>query len=248
MMVLVLAETVILVILSVLVAGLLRGYAAVLNRLHQLDGGDTGSPPPFRTVAGVTPPATHRVETRTEWSPAHDIAGVSLDNEILTARTVGVEHDTIIAFLSSGCEGCAGFWQELAELGRSAVPSGTRLIVVCKSPDEESPSVLKQLCPSGVDLIMSSSAWADYEVPGSPFVLVVDGQSGRVKGEGSGVSFSQIGGLIAQAVADQAHRGAVVKPQADREREADVDRVLLAAGIGPLDRSLYPDEQAGSPQ
>lgn len=38
MIALVTVETVLLLILSVLVAGLLRGYATVLRRLHQLDG------------------------------------------------------------------------------------------------------------------------------------------------------------------------------------------------------------------
>jgi hypothetical protein len=67
--------------------------------------------------------------------------------------------------------------------------------------------------------------------------MVVDGRTGRVKGEGSGQSFSQVGGLIAQAVGDSRRR--IVKPAADREREEDVDRALLAAGITPADPSLY---------
>jgi hypothetical protein len=83
---------------------------------------------------------------------------------------------------------------------------------------------------------MSSQAWSDYAVPGSPYIVVADGRTGRIKGEGSGTSFSQIGGLIAQASAD---RDRLVKPAADRERESDVDRALLAAGIAPGDPSLY---------
>lgn len=249
-------ETVILAVLCVLVAGLLRGYAAVLRRLHQLDGGaaqPNGGPPPFRTVSGIPePPATSgsapRIEGRDEWAESHDIDGISLHGEIVSVRTVGVEHDTILAFLSSNCEGCTGFWQELGEPGSWSTPQGSRLMVVAKGPEDESPSVLSQLCPDGVDLVMSSQAWADFEVPGSPYVVVADGRTGRVKGEGSGSSFSQVGGLIRQSVEDSRHPAMARKPDADRRRERDVDRILLSAGIGPQDPSLYapvePEERA----
>ena len=42
---LLIVETVILAVLCVLVAGLLRGYASVLRRLHQLDGGAAAARP-----------------------------------------------------------------------------------------------------------------------------------------------------------------------------------------------------------
>jgi hypothetical protein len=122
------------------------------------------------------------------------------------------------------------------------------LLVVTKGPDEESPSVLSQLCPPDIDLLMSSQAWTDFAVPGSPYVVVADGRTGRVKGEGSGSSFSQVGGLIQQSVADGRHpallSGAESKPDADRRRERDIDRVLLSAGIGPNDPSLYGGDDA----
>jgi hypothetical protein len=248
---LVTAETAVLVVLGVLVAGLLRGYAAVLQRLHALEGADRpAAAPPFRTAAGIPGPAVPadagQIEGRDEWSAAHDISGVTLTGEIVTARTVGVEHDTVIAFLSSGCEGCGGFWAELGAGPGWARPSGSRLVVVAKGPEAESPARLGELCPAGVDLLMSSEAWRDYEVPGSPYVVVVDGQTGRVKGEGSGQSFSQVGGLIAQAVSDSAARNDSGKPAADREREADVDRILLQAGIAPGHPSLYAGSDGGA--
>ncbi|MFL6161376.1 MAG: hypothetical protein ACJ74U_04030 [Jatrophihabitantaceae bacterium] len=238
---LLMVETVILAVLCVLVAGLLRGYASVLRRLHQLDGGAATDPPPFRTEAGVIAPAGQRIEGREEWAAAHDIEGVSLRGEIVSVRTVAVPHDTVLAFLSASCEGCAGFWQEL---GVWAIPQGSRLLVVAKGAEQESPSVLSQLCPPEVDLVMSSQAWADYQVPGSPYVVVTDGRTGRVKGEGSGSSFSQVGGLIQQSLADSRHPAMARKPDADRRRERDIDRILLGAGVGPNDPSLYaPVEQ-----
>jgi len=237
---LLIAETVILAVLCVLVAGLLRGYASVLRRLHQLDGGVApAAAPPFRTAAGIVEPAAgQRIEGRDEWAEAHDIEGVSLRGEIVSVRTVGVAQDTVLAFLSANCEGCTGFWQELAEGATWGTPQGSRLLVVTRSAEQESPSVLSQLCPPTVDLVMSSQAWSDYEVPGSPYVVITDGRTGRVKGEGSGSSFSQLGGLIRQSLEDSRHP-AMRKPDADRRRERDIDRILLSAGIGPTDPRLY---------
>ncbi len=242
---LLIVETVILAVLCVLVAGLLRGYAAVLRRLHQLDGDAAqAGPPPFRTISSIPEPpvastAGPRIEGRDEWAESHDVDGISLQGEIVSVRTVGVEQDTILAFLSSNCEGCTGFWHELGQPGSWTTPQGSRLLVVTKGPEDESPSVLSQLCPDGVDLVMSSQAWSDFEVPGSPYVVVADGRTGRVKGEGSGTSFSQVGGLIRQSVEDSRHPAMARKPDSDRRRERDVDRILLSAGIGPQDPSLY---------
>jgi len=179
-----------------------------------------------------------QIEGRDEWAAAHDIDGVSLRGEIVSVRTVGVPHDTVLAFLSASCEGCAGFWHELADAGWTA-PAGSRLLVVARGAEAESPSVLSQLCPPEVDLVMSSQAWSDYQVPGSPYLVVTDGQTGRVKGEGSGLSFSQVGGLIRQSVADTRHPAMAHRPDADRRRERDIDRILLSAGIGPQDPSLH---------
>jgi len=271
--VLIVVLTVIVLVLCVLVVGLLRAYAAILARLHQLDGGDsehaagssTGGAPPFRTADGVmpmdhaegrsprqaTPDQTAPGLTRpgrSEWAAAHDIVGQGLSGEVVSVRTVAVAHDTVIVFLSSGCSGCATFWEQLTERRGLAAVGDSRVVVVTKSPDEERPSALHQLCPPNVDLVMSSAAWADYDVPGSPYVIVVDGGSGRVKGEGSGTSLTQISGLMQQAYGDGASFGGgrrIVKPRSDAEREVDVDRALLAAGIGPGHHSLYPSEGQG---
>lgn len=241
---LVLALTAVVVVLCVLVAGLLRAYADVLRRLHALDGGRgeqeagaAGGAPPFRVAEQVSAPRTYPVDGRAEWSEGHDVTGTTLGGEVAVARVVGTEQDTLLAFLSSGCAGCVGFWDELSAPGRWALPEGSRLLVVAKDEHDESVSLLSELCPPGVDLVMSGQAWSDYEVPGSPYVVVVDGPTGRVKGEGSGTSFSQLSALVAQAAGDSSAR--VRKPARDTERESDVDRELMRAGIMPGDARLY---------
>jgi len=249
MTVLIVVETVILLVLGVLVVGLLRSYATVLERLHRLDGGARApSAPPFRTSGGVPAPAERRRSAATpasdpkEWPSAHDIVGEGLSGEVVLVRTVAVPHDTVIVFLSSGCSGCGGFWEQFADGRAVAAVGDSRVLVVTKSPEDESVGLLRELSPPGLDLVMSSTAWEQYNVPGSPYVIVVDGQSGRVKGEGSGTSLSQVSGLMQQAYGDGASapgRRPIVKPRSDTEREVDVDRALLAAGIGPGHPSLY---------
>jgi hypothetical protein len=90
---------------------------------------------------------------------------------------------------------------------------------------------------------MSTDAWTSYEVPGSPYFILVDGRAGRVVGEGSAGKWSEVRDLMAQALddanahADPAHRAG----SADRDRADRVEAELLAAGIGPGHPSLYGD-------
>jgi hypothetical protein len=250
MTVLIVVETVILLILCVLVAGLLRAYATVLRQLHTLDGGapmsTPPSAPPFRTADGVMQPAPARSGSTTltqqsEWGPGHDILGEGLNGEVISVRVTGTGLDTVLVFLSSGCAGCSGFWEDFAQRREMSIVGSGRVLVITKDAGAESIGLLRELCPSGVDLVMSSQAWEDYAVPGSPYVVVVDGGSDTIKGEGSGTSLTQVSGLVYQSRGDLAARrdGPILKPRKDADREVDVDRVLLTAGIAPGHASLY---------
>ena len=252
MTVVLIVQSAVLVLLCILVAGLLRSYATVLQRLHELDGGTGTAPPPFRTAGGVVAPApaaragSPSASDREEWGPAHDLTGTGLTGEVMSIRTVHTDFDSVLVFLSSGCAGCGGFWDDLAHRREAALVGSGRLLVVTKDADAESVGLLTELCPPGVDLVMSTQAWTDYGVPGSPYVVVVDGPSGRIKGEGSGTSLTQVSGLVHQSLADSGvARGSrpPAKPRADADREVDVDRVLLAAGISPGHPSLYEADQ-----
>jgi hypothetical protein len=242
MTVLVLVETVVLAVLTVLVAGLLRAYGTVLRRLHELDGGGRRQFE-LRPVATGERPAPAASE---DVGPAHDIAGETLRGEFVSARITGVEHDTLLLFLSSGCASCAAFWDELAVPNGLALPAHTRLIVVAQSAADESPGALADLAPAGVDVVLSSDAWRDYAVPGSPHVVFVDGPAGRVRGEGTGQSFRQVAELLARSTGDARLVTGEPLPKSgrDRRQEAAVDRELLAAGILPGDPRLYEDQAA----
>jgi hypothetical protein len=233
MTVVVLVETALLAVLTILVAGLLRGYGTVLRRLHELDG----HPRRF----DLLPITAQRPAESPEFGPAFDVAGETLAGELVSLRVVGVEHDTVLLFLSSGCASCETFWTELGHPGSFHLPARTRLIVVPQSAADESPAELAALAPGGVDVVLSSDAWRDYAVPGSPHVVYVDGASGRIRGEGTGQSLRQVAELLAQSTGDAGFvtGGTSPKSARDRSQEAAVDRELLAAGILPGDPQLY---------
>ena len=149
-----------------------------------------------------------------------------------------VQHDTVLVFLSSQCATCETFWRQLSRPGL-ALPDRTRLLIVTKSAAEESPSAVAAQRAPHLDVVMSSQAWTDYNVPGSPYVVAVDGVRGRVVGEGTGMSWDQVVKMLVEATGDigflqdvSARRG---KPEADTAREIRVDRELMAGGILPGD-------------
>jgi hypothetical protein len=237
---LVLIETVLLAVLTVLVAGLLRAYGTVLRRLHELDGGGSPGPRQFDLE-----PTSVRQPVDEAFGPAHDIAGETLDGELVSTRVVGTEHDTLLLFLSSGCATCETFWTELGTPGGIHLPSGTRLLVVPQSAADESPDDLAAVAPGGVDVVLSSEAWRDYGVPGSPHVVFVDGPSGRIRGEGTGQSLRQVAELLARSTGDAGFLTDAPAPKSprDRQQEQSIDRELLAAGILPGDPRLYGSDE-----
>ncbi len=246
--VLVVAELVVLVLMAVLVLGLLRSHALILKALHDLGAGleldrkleeekagESGvGPVPVELERGVVTP------TRGDDSSAPAVVGAGLSGE---DRTVDLRGRTLLAFLTTGCTVCAGFWEEF----RSPVdvPGGGRLLVVTKGDDEESPSALGKLASPGLDVVRSSAAWGDYDIPGSPYFVYVD--DGRIVGEGSATSWPQVSDLMAQAIGDDEHRGDAegFVDRGDRDNPVSVDAELLAAGIGPDHPSLRPEPRSG---
>ena len=228
---------VVVLILSVLVVGLLRSHASILRRLHELGAGveaDPGVPVTNTTLplAGAAPRAPR--EGVRDGRPAVDVSGTTPDGEAVAIRVLGAEHDTLLVFLSSGCGTCGAFWEDLRD---PRLPSGIRLVVITRGVAEESPSAVVELAPSNVTVVMSSEVWEQLEVPGSPFVIHVDGPSGRVVGEGTAASWEQVLDLFLRAAGDEGSRAS--KAGADRRREQQLDRILLDAGIAPGDPSLY---------
>ncbi|WP_432545535.1 hypothetical protein [Kineococcus sp. SYSU DK004] len=251
LIVLVAGLTVAVALLGLLVAGLLRSHAEVLRSLHELGAGREDTAPgagaprtpddvPFTVGDGVVGPAG------LTGGGALPVAGTTPTGDAVQVDVTAGGRDTLVAFLSSGCLTCHGFWQRFARPGLG-LPAGTRLVVVTQGPERESVTALRQLAPDGVDVVMSTAAWEGYEVPGSPYFVLVDGSTGRVAGEGSATSWEQVQRLVVQATGDRADRaghahghghGAGEDRGDGAHREARADRELRAAGILPGHPSL----------
>lgn len=189
----VVVEAVAILGLAVLVLGLLRSHALILKALHDLGagldldraagaGGASGSPGPVPVDLETGVVAPERASGST--APA-------LEGQGLAGRN-------LLAFLSSGCSVCQTFWTEFA--GPVEVPGGGRLVVVAKEDADESPSALAKLVAPGLDVVRSTLAFEEFEVPGSPYFVYVD--DGQIIGEGSATSWARVSDLMAQAVAD----------------------------------------------
>ncbi len=266
MIAVVVLEGLAILLLAVLVGGLLRSHAEILRSLHRLGVDAIPGVGPHSSPGHSSP-----VQLRTQSVPAsedagltgrsaYDVSGTTLEGEVVQYG-VGGSHATLIAFLSSGCSTCAPLWHGLVKaIGPGSTFAGARLVVVARDPAQESQADLASLCPADVAMLMSTEAWEQYTVPGSPYFAFVPAGSATVAGEGVARSWEQVTELLARA----GHLGPNLdrRPLTDdfpaghrqsrepisgrqrgrtgREREADVDAELAAAGVHPGDASLYP--------
>jgi hypothetical protein len=220
---LVACETVLLVLLVVLVAGLLRSHAEILRRLGPAGPGDAARAPT---------PAPVRRERGT---PAPDVAGTTPDGgAIKLSLAGGGATPMLLAFLSSGCTTCHRFWEDL---GDRRLPGELGLLVVTHDPSRESPSRLRALTPAGVTVVMSSHAYEEYGVPGAPYFVLVDGS---VRGEGVATTWAALESLLTDALADAEADAGADENGAGGGRADRIEARLAAAGIAPGDASLRP--------
>ena len=245
MVALVVVSTFVVLVLGVLVAGLLRSHADILRSLHELGvgvgdpasavegSGRPAAPAPAPapvsmgpsaaspslgeapTVAGVTPAGDARRRRHGQQRPLHP-AGIPLLGLRDLRRVLG------------GAAGAPGL----------DLPDGTRVVIVTKGPDREMPARCGARTTGRVPVVMSTEAWVDYEVPGSPFFVLVDGATGRKVGQGVAEHVAQLAELVRRAELDRepgTARGAVPTPVSldGPAREAAADDVLRAAGIHP---------------
>ena len=240
MAVLVVIEAVAIAFLGLLVFGLLRSHAEILRALHGLGAGvgDGAGRAPVPTPV-PTPSAGRRSRQ------ASDVVGVTVDDEPVSIGVAGARHGTLLAFLTTGCLTCAGFWKAFGD--GVSLPDGGRLVVVTKGPADESESRVRELAPAAYPTVMSSEAWERYEVPVAPYFVYVDGPSARVVGEGAAGTWDQVRSLMGQAF-DDSHAGhRRDRPRLQSFGRDDVARdesTLLAAGITPGHPSLYPSPDA----
>lgn len=251
-------------LLALLVVGLLRSHATILRAMHEagIDLDPDADPhrhgsgvttaldePRIRTVDGVPGPAGASGQR------ASDLVGTTVAGG---TRTVSVTNGppTLLAFLTTGCTTCAGFWRAFADAGADGgdplpalgLPTGLRLVVVAKGADLESPADVAALAPPGMLTLQSTQAWDDYRIPVAPYFALVDGRNGVVIGEGAAASWERVRDLIQRALADAdlestlpAGEGKVRRRDllTGRLRADRIDQDLADAGIEPGDPRLY---------
>jgi hypothetical protein len=219
-------ETVLLVVLVVLVAGLLRSHAELLRRVGPPGAApEPHAPEPHAPDVGA-PPSNER-----DPSPA-PIAGTTLTGDAIKLDFDGATGaPTLLAFLTSGCSSCARFWQSF---GQEGLPPGVRTVIVTRGGDRERTARLRSLAPDGVPVVMSTQAWEDYAVPGSPYFLLIDQE---IRGEGVATTWEGLASLVRDAIEDQRPHERV---PAGTRRARQVDATLVANGIGPDHPSLRP--------
>ena len=183
-------ETVLVVLLSVLVAGLLRSHAEILRALHRLGAGlDEG--------AGAHPARGPAAAA----GQAYDVAGVTPDGDAVHIGVLGGRQATLLAFLSGGCVTCEPLWEGLRR-GEPALPDRARVVAVTRGAGHESPARLRVLAPESVPVVMSDAAWEDYGVAGAPYFVYVDATG--IAGQGAARDWHQLASLVERAAADVA--------------------------------------------
>jgi hypothetical protein len=255
-------------LLAVLVVGLLRSHGEILRALHELGidmeagGQRTFSAAPRQPAAGAA--AGGGADSGSgprggELPQAADIDGVAVDGSNVHVAVTGVDHATLLAFLTTGCELCLGFWEALGDPEqRRQIGDDVRIVAVTQGEQAEMPSALARMAPGDLTTVMSPAAWDAYNVPVAPFFALVDGVTGQVIGEGAAPSWPQLVDLLGRVVSDGAgptsrrrgrrgggggtrgsgHGGSRPAGKRWAEREADTDQALLAAGIVPGDPRL----------
>lgn len=237
-------------LLTVLVIGLLRSHAEILRGLH--DAGirlDPDQPnerrvhystsdtaPEIRTRPGVPEPRDAPHGQR-----AIDIVGVTPSGGTKSIAVARTDHRTLLAFLTTGCATCAGFWEAFGE--GVELPPQTRLVVVTQGIDTESPAEVAALATPDVTVVMSTEAWDSYAVPVAPYFVMADGVTGTVVGEGAAATWERVVALLGKAVADSGHEATYSRREilSGRERRDRVDRDLMEAGLVPGDPRLFHD-------
>ncbi len=225
-------ETGLLALVAVFVVGLLRSHAEILRRLAAVEGDDAEGRALPEGVAGAG-------------TEAFDIVGETLAGDAVKVRVGRGSPTTLLAFLGTGCAACRPLWEGLQR--NSSGPAGARVVVVVKGPEEESATRLRELAPSARELLMSTAAWRDYAIPGSPHFVLVDGGSGAIAGRGTAASWEQMVSMVEQASSDTALAVTEAgRPRAlsTSERAGRAEQALAAAGIAAGHPSLYP---AGNP-
>ena len=137
--------------------------------------------------------------------PAADLAGVSPEGQRLEVRLADHGPLVLLAFLTTHCDGCDEFWAGPDEATAVTLPASVSTLVVTKGPETVDPAEVIRLASGrgGTPVIMSDEAWADYQVMGYPFFVLVDASDRCVVGETVGFGWADIADMIHSAIGER---------------------------------------------
>lgn len=220
-------------LLGVLVMGLLRSHADIIRRLESLGAGLDG---------GHDHGSSQITLTRRDEGAVRDlkVTGISPNGDpVVTSLTTGPD-PTLVAFLSTTCSSCTPFWEGLEASLMYFGGHKHRVLIVTLGESEESPTRAQSLAKPGADVVMSSTTWNEFEVPGAPYFVLLEPGTNRVVGEGSATTFDSLVEFLTDATNDQ-HWDLSQAGRVDDE-EGRIDGDLRRAGILPGDPRLYPEK------
>lgn len=204
-------------LLTVLVVALLRTQAESARRIDVLERrlarerrrqeerpGTTPSVPKTQGESAIMQASTHQhagaAATTAPEGDAVDIRGVTPTGEATTVVLESSPAPTLLAFLSTSCGICTGLWQRLRDEGLGDVAPGVVPVVVTKDGAQEDHDRVRGLADGGaLRVVLSGEAWDDYEVPGSPYLLLVAGDPGSVVAEGAVSQWEDLVSMVARA-------------------------------------------------
>jgi hypothetical protein len=184
------------VLTTVVLVMLARALIAALERIAVLERRAARSERRRSSPTDMTSPPTRTRQEEPVPEPVEQPAGDAVDIRGVdvtgTPVTIALEHKaepTLVAFLSTTCGICLGLWEHLRDDGLTSLDT----VVVTKDGAVEDVARAESMTTSGhLPVVMSSEAWDDYEVPGSPYFLVVGGNPTTVLAEGSADSWSAL--------------------------------------------------------
>lgn len=224
----VIALSVVVILLGILVVGLLRSHADILRRLESLGAG-LGAGGHDHGQVTLTRRDTGHVAERT-------VSGVTPDGEpVIVSLGTGTD-PTLVAFLSTTCSTCTPFWEGLSSSTMHFGGHRHRVLVVTLGESEESPTRAQAMAKPGVDVVMSSAAWQEFEVPGAPYFALIEPETNRVIGEGSAMTFESLEEFLSDATND---RNWDLRTSPPGDESGRIDEELRRAGILPGDPRLY---------
>jgi hypothetical protein len=239
--VVVIIEGVLLALALLFVVALLRSHAEILRRLAAIEAASSDAGPDdlgHREATAAVGPKAFADTQRRGGGQAPDIAGQTLAGDAVKLSLATGSPPTLLAFLGSGCNACVPLWRGLD--GDIPLPAGTRLAVITKGRDRERLARLVELAPTDLEVVMSTQAWQDFDIPATPHFVLVDGA--EIAGRGSATSWEQIVSLLCDADEDR-----VDPARSTSERAARAEQALAQAGIAAGHPSLYPSRPAPDP-